>query len=329
MALSTAQNSSELKFSFQFVNQSGKTKGFLAVPGILTQREIRLKDNTLRYSAIAHSTCRGRRLILTVDPQKISNPKIAKHLIHKNLLALEITSAKSKNLELFIDRVSSRYQADQRRRELIREGRGKEFRTVSCPHCESTLDLSLLNKTPYVYCRFCETIFQEKGRAETVGATYCHCDECGWFDRVQGYSEFYFYFFLIVYGFSWKRRYLCDTCVDQVFLKTLLLNFIFVLGIFPALWMKIKSLMGRDKRLQSLAKANALSKNDDHQQADLLYGNLHQHLPNHPGLLLNQGLGYLNSNSQKSWQLFQKAVDNCSNYGPAVRVMNQIQDGAQ
>ena len=278
-----SQRSSESKFRFQYVNQSGKAVGWRSAPGSLTEEAIQLKGNPLGYQAVLHSICRDRRLILTVNPQEVSNPEIAKHLINGKLLVLDITRAKSTDLELFIDRISSRYQAEKHRTELEGKGKGGEFRSVSCPRCEATVDLSLLTKTPYVYCRFCETIFQERGELQTVGKTYRLCDECGWFDRVQGYTEFYFYFLLVVYGFSWKRRHLCDNCVNQVFWKVLLINLIFILGVFPALWMKIKSLMGRKKDLQSLAKANALGKKGNYDQAGIIYAELYQHYPQHPG----------------------------------------------
>ena len=109
----------------------------------------------------------------------------------------------------------------------------------------------------------------------------------------------------------------------------LLTNLIFILGIFPALWMKIKSLIGRDKDLQNLAKANALGKKGDCAQADTIYAELQQHYPKHPGILLSQSLSHLHGqNGHKTWSLLEQAVQSCSNYAPAVRVMNRLQDKA-
>ena len=141
-----SQHPSELKFRFQYVNKSGKAVGWRSAPGSLTEEAIQLKGNSLGYQVVLHSTCRDRRLILTVNPKEVSNPEIAKHLINGNVLVLDITRAKSTALELFIDRISSRYLAEKHREELERNGKGREFRSVSCPQCESTVDLSLLNK---------------------------------------------------------------------------------------------------------------------------------------------------------------------------------------
>lgn len=322
-----SQHSSELTFRFQYVNHVGKSKGLWTGPGTLTEDVIQLENNSLSYEAIRQSTCRDRRLILTLNPQDVESSDIRKHLINNNGLILDITRAKATDLELFIDRISSRYLADRHRKELELAGKGREFRSVTCPHCDATVDVSLLNKTPYTYCRFCDTIFQENGNLQTVGRDYRLCDECGWFGRVQGYTEVYFYFLLIVYGFSWKRRHLCDNCVNYVFWKVLLKNLLFVLGIFPALWMKLRSLWGHGQQLQNLAKANALGKKGKNDQAEVIYAELHDHYPKHPGLLLNQGFGYLQSGDrQRAWHFLEATLRSCSNYGPAVRIMNRLQD---
>ena len=324
-----SQHPSELKFRFQYVNRSGRPIGLWPAGGSLTEEAIQLKKQSLGYQAILNSTCRDRRLILTVDPQEVHDEDIAKHFIDGKALILEITRAKATDLELFIDRISSRHLAAKHQEELEREGKGREFRSVTCPHCESTIDVSLLNKTSYVYCRFCETIFQEQGDLKTLGTTYRLCDECGWFDRVQGYTEFYFYFLLVIYGFSWKRRHLCDNCVKSVFWKVLLINLIFILGIFPALWMKIKSLRGRDKDLQNLAKANALGKQGKYEQAAALYAELRERYPRHPGLLLSESLSHLQGqDATGTWKLLEDSLKGCSNYGPSVRLMNRLQEAA-
>lgn len=324
-----SQHPSELKFRFQYVNKSGRPTGWWSANGSLTEEAIQLKKHSLGYQAILHSTCRDQRLILTVDPRQVNNEELAEHLIDGNGLVLQVTKAQARDLELFIDRISSRHLAEAHRQALEREYKGHEFRSVVCPHCESTIDLSLLNKTSFVYCRFCETIFQEHGDLKTLGTTYRLCDDCGWFDRVQGYTEFYFYFLLIVYGFSWKRRYLCDNCVKGVFWKVLLINLIFVLGIFPALWMKIKSLRGRDKDLKKLAQANAIGKQGKYEKSDSIFAELRERYPRHPGLLYNESLSHLKGkDGTGTWKRLEEALQGCSNYAPTVRLMNRLQDAA-
>lgn len=303
--------------------------GWGAKKGSLTEDTIQLKESQLSYKAILDSTCRDRRMVLTVDPLEVSDPEVSEHIIKKNLLVLDITQAKAIDLERIIDRISSHYIAERHGEQLEREGKGNEFRVVTCPHCHATVDVSLLNRTPYIYCRYCETIFQEQGHLKTSGEQYRLCDECGWFDRVQGYTEFYFYFLLVIYGYRWQRRHLCDTCADRLFWKMLAINFIFILGIFPTIWLKIQSLKGRDKDLKELAKANSLAKRGKYQEADRIYDRLFDRYPHHPGILLSQGFGHLKGqDSTGAWNLLQKSLQGCSNYAPTVRTMNRIQDAA-
>lgn len=316
-------------FRFRYVNQNGQAVGWRAAAGVLTERKIQLKDHKLSYRAVLNSTCRDRRLVLVVDPTAVGSEEVSKHLVGGNSLILEISGAQPLDLEQKIDRISSHYIAQSHKAQLEKEGKGHEFHSITCPHCESTVDLSLLNKTPYVYCRYCETVFQERSDLKTVGTQYRLCDECGWFDRVQSYSEFYFYFLLVVYGFSHKRRHLCDTCVNKTFWKVLAINFIFILGIFPALWMKIKSLIGRDEALKELAKANAIAKKGDYAKAEAIYNRLYERYPQHPGVLFSQSMGHLQGKDvQGTWQLLEKSLRSCSNYSPTVRLMNRIQEAA-
>jgi Zn-finger nucleic acid-binding protein len=324
-----SQTSLPINFRFQYVNQSGNAMGWGAKKASLTEETIQLKDSSLSYKAILDSTCRDRRMVLTLDPLEVRDPEVSQHIINKNLLILDITQAKPIDLERVIDRISSRYIAERHGEQLEREGKGREFRVVTCPHCDATVDVSLLNQTPYVYCRYCETIFQERGNLKTIGEQYRLCDECGWFDRVQGYTEFYFYFLLVIYGFRWQRRHLCDTCVNGLFWKMLAINFIFILGIFPTIWLKIQSLKGRDRDLKELAKANSLGKRGKYQEAEAIYTRLFERYPHHPGLLLSQGFGHLKGqDGTGAWHKFQKSLQGCSNYAPTVRTMNRIQAAA-
>ena len=93
--------------------------------------------------------------------------------------------------------------------------------------------------------------------------------------------------------------------------------------------MKIKSWQGKKQELKNLAKANALGKKGRNVQAEPIYAELYQHYPNHPGLLLDQSFGQLQAGEiQKAWHLLEASLDSCSNYGPTVRTMNQIQEAA-
>ncbi|NEQ38822.1 MAG: hypothetical protein F6K40_22135 [Okeania sp. SIO3I5] len=321
---------SELSFKLKYVDNHGTAQGLFAQKGFANEEAIILGKERLIYEDIANSTTRDNRLILAISPTASLSKKVSNQLINEAALVLEIHQINALDLKRFIDRINSKKQAEITKQQFIEAAEGHLFYTVNCPECGATINLSRLNKTSYTYCRFCETIFQQNQDLMTKGSKYRTCDECQMFDRVQGYTEFYFYFLLIIYGYSFKRRYLCDNCADKVFWKTLLINFLFIVGIIPSIWIKIKSLMNRDSELEELAKANALARIGNYQQADVIYSQLYNHYPNHPGLLMNEGLGHLFGNDGLGGaERFKRSLGYCSNYYPVINLIQKIQSTSQ
>lgn len=300
----------DMNFKFHYV-ENGKQIGFRAKKGSAKEGDLILADETIDYEDIIDTTTRDNRLVLVYASGESE--------------ILQVYKVKALELEKFIDKVASKKQAKAQEEKLIAEGKGELFRAEKCPHCESTVNLSELENTKYIYCRYCESVF-EVGKLITCGDSYRICDECSMFDRTKGYTEFYFYFLVIIYGFTHNRRHICDNCVRPLFWKVFLINFIFILGIFPALWMKIKSMIGRDANLKKLARANALAKKGKMEKAQLLYEDLHVNYLEHPGLLMNEGLGYLKAgNTEKSIQLFTHSLNVCSNYYPTIDLIENLQ----
>ncbi|RLC90557.1 MAG: hypothetical protein DRI77_14695, partial [Chloroflexi bacterium] len=127
-------------------------------------------------------------------------------------------------------------------------------------------------------------------------------------------------------GFSYKRRYLCDSCANSLFWKMFLTNFLFVLGILPSIYLKIKSLTGRDPYLKELAKANGLARKGQHQKASIIFDRLYERYPDHPGLLMNEGLGNLIGNDVNgAVNCFTHSLKACSNYLPVAQLMRRMQ----
>lgn len=323
-----SENPAEISFKFKYV-QNKYAQGLFAQKGVANETEILLGKERLIYEDIADTVTRDRRIAIAISPSASLSPEVSKRLSDSTLM-LEVYNTQALELEKFIDRITSHKQAEINRQQLVAAGQEHLFYTVTCPDCGATIDLSRLDRTSYIYCRFCETIFQENQPLMTKGAEYRVCDECHMFDRVQGYTEFYFYFLLVVYGFSYNRRHLCDNCAHNVFLKTLLINLIFILGIFPSIWIKIKSMKGREPALKELAKANALAKKGKYQQASPIYQRLHNGYPNHPGLLLDEGLAHMfGSDAAGGMERFQRSLSSCSNYYPTINLLRQLQAPAQ
>jgi DNA-directed RNA polymerase subunit RPC12/RpoP len=155
--------------------------------------------------------------------------KTAKACQEGGVLALEVQGVQARDLERTIDRRASALAAQRHKRELAAAGDENRYRVMTCPHCQATIDLSDFERTRYVYCRYCGSILDRGGGIVSSGDAYHVCSECQMFGRVRGYTVFYFYFLLVVYGFSYGRRYLCDTCAVRTAQRALLLNLIFLL----------------------------------------------------------------------------------------------------
>jgi tetratricopeptide (TPR) repeat protein len=322
------ESAADKSFKFRYVI-GGQPSGFLSQAGKATGQELLLGEESLSYDEIVDTTVRDDRLLLAISPKGNLGKKLSKAMINGNLVAREVYKVEALNLERHIDRICSRRKAETNRQRLIDAGKGELFRFAVCPECHAIIDLSELGESRYTYCRFCETIFTRSKEISTKGSVYRICNECGMFDRVRGYTEFYFYFLLVAYGFSMKRRYVCDNCADSIFRKTLLLNLIFLLGVPSSIYLKLKSLTGREPFLRELAKANALARKGRYKEAAPIFTKLQSKYPEHPGLLLDEGMGYLaGKNYSSAVAQFKRALMSCNNYLPVLQLMQRIQNSS-
>ncbi|NER38801.1 MAG: tetratricopeptide repeat protein [Oscillatoria sp. SIO1A7] len=313
-----SKSTSEIAFKFRYLID-GEPRGFLAQSAIANEREISLGKERLTYNNIAKTKIHKQRLMLGISPAACLSEPLSYRLVNRSIF-LEIYNAKARDVGEFIARISSRQKIAAKRERLIESGLGHFFHAVTCPECGAHIDISELENHRYIYCRFCDTIFQEKQPAITKGSYYRICDECQHFDRVKSYTEFY------IGGLSWKRRHLCENCAHTVFWKTFLLNLPFILSVPPAIWIKLKSLRGRDPYLQQLARANALSKQRKYRQAAEIYRKLHDQYPEHPGLLMDEGLSHLLENDgAAASECFRRSLSSCSNYAPVLQLLDRLQ----
>lgn len=315
------QRFTELHFKFRFV-KNGQPANLFAKKGYANETELILNGDPVPLSSVVDTTTRDNRLAMVFAEGTPLGPAISGGS-EAGATVIETYKVKALDLERFIDRAASAAEVETTRKALEAEGNSQLFRTASCPHCQATINLSRMDSTQYVYCRFCETVFSE--RKVTAGDQYKICEGCGFFDRVRGYTEFYFYFLLIIYGFSYKRRHLCDNCAGSLFWKVLLVNLIFILGVPSAVWLKIKSMTGRDPEFADLAKANHLAQKGQAALAEPLYANLQDKLPEHPGLLYNRALGKLSGqDTNGAMGDFRRSMRACSNYLPTIRLLENL-----
>ena len=323
------QSTTHLPFKFHFVKE-GQAGGLWAKSGTASADALDLDGEQIRYEDIAHTTCRDKRLMLALAPTAQLGAKTAKVFQKERFLVLDVQRGQARDLERHIDRFSSAISAERHRQELAAAGDESLYRVVTCPHCAATIDVSGLDRTRYVYCRYCESILDKGEGMVFLGDGYRVCGECRFFGRVQSYHEFNFYFLIIVYGVSYGRRYLCDACAVRQAKRALLRNFIFLLGVPSAVYMWVNAVSGRVPELKELAQANALARKGEAQQADAIYGRLLQRYPEHPGLLLNQSMGHLRGGEPlEGAGYLNRSLGACSNYLPAFQLVHRLQQGAE
>lgn len=314
-------------FDFRYVRGGQATFG--KRHGAIGPAALTLDDTEIPYERLLDTTTRGERMIIGLGEGVAPGPRLAKFLAEGRWVVIVPLKLDPRQLERAIDRRASSHQAELRRQDLIARGMEHLVRTVTCPVCKATVDLSGLDPARYTYCPFCESVFSQDGRDLTDGRRYRTCDECGLFDRIQEYPEFYFYFLLVVVGFRFKRRFLCDTCAHRLFIKALAINFIFVLGVPTAVWVKIKSLRGREAAFATLAEGNALARRGRYQEAIPLFGQLLGSHPEHPAILMNQALGHLQGGDQAgAARTLSRAAAACNNYLPVLRLLQPRQQTA-
>ena len=314
------------RFKFNYIrNQAGYF--FYTRTGLVEAEQLVLNGEPLRYEHVLDTTHRDNRLVIVVDPNAPLGKHLASARTENSCVVLELSGIKADELERHIDAVSSAKHAEARRQELKLAGEADHFRCTVCPQCNATIDLTDYQVTPSVYCRYCESIFSANDRQVlSVGARYRVCDECGMHGRVKGHTEAYFYFLLVVWGYRYQRRHICDDCADSIANKCLLYNLPFVLGMPSAIWMKIQANTGRDPALQHLARANVLAKKGKWEQADPIYNEIVARAPNHPGYLFNQSLGHLiGKNPERGLELLGRSLHACSNYHPSLALLTRLE----
>lgn len=228
----------------------------------------------------------------------------------------------SRDLELAIDRRSSVFDLKLNHERLRKEGNEDLIRSEQCRICRSEVDLSGVPDADYIYCRYCGSIFSARHDLVIDADTYGTCDQCGMFDRVQRYNEFYFYFLVLAWGYRSQQRFTCDACANTLFYKTLFANILFIVGVPNSISIKIRSLIGRDARLADLARANRLARSGRFAEADPIYDQILERWPNHPGVLTNRTIGHINGNDFDGGKIhLLRALTACFQYPPALRLL--------
>ncbi|MCO6045888.1 tetratricopeptide repeat protein [Aeoliella sp. ICT_H6.2] len=304
------------QFKFKWLNDQGQPQGFYSKKGHFDGETLVLDTVDLPSAAILDVDYRERTVILSVVGEN-SEP------VH---LLFNVTSGSADRLKLMLGRARSRAWARRHKEELASEGRSSEYRDVTCPHCHAVIDLSGFAKTPQVSCEFCHTVSDDQSESFDAPAKgekkYRLCDECGMFSKPRRFTIFYFYFLLVVYGFSHRQTWRCPGCMRSEAWKMLLGNAIFVLGVPVAIAQLFRAYGGTDVggKYPGLDSANIKARNGKFQQAIDDYRKILDKQPVAAGVKYNIAMAFLH---REDWEgaarMFQYSLTDCANYRPSAR----------
>jgi tetratricopeptide (TPR) repeat protein len=236
----------------------------------------------------------------------------------------------AEEVQSIINRRVSMARLNDRRVGMTEEEIKNVFRKANCPHCDAAIDLTGLPFSHYIYCNYCDTIFDSFGYEIPGGNEYRVCPESGYYDRIKHYTEYAIYLLRHERSFH-VRRYMCgDAYAHLFFEKNFVKNLTLLVGAVLSLIVKIRSSINRNPNYPELVKANLHAMKGEVAEADYIYELLLNRNKHHPGLYYNLGLCYLKSGDQvKALRYFRRSLENCVNYQPTLDIIEKYRTKGQ
>lgn len=301
-----------LTFKHRPIDANGNRKGFLAAKGSVDPGEgLAIRGETIPPEAImAAKRLPGNVVVVGLEGQAI---------------AMDVYGGQADRVCRAVNALASAHHAERHRAELAKKGAEHEFRTATCPRCEATIDLSRFPETPYVYCPFCEAL-SSPDAPDLTG--YCVCESCGYFGRPRTYTEFYFYFLLVVYGWRYSKHQICPACMRPKAWRMLFINAIFVLGVPVALVQLYRVYFagqGKSAAFPGLEAANAAARARKRPQAEALYERILERDEPAPGIRYNLGrVAAATGDPETAAAHLEMALAECANYAPAFGLLRAV-----
>lgn len=300
------------RFKFQMLGTDGRVVGLFRSKGEVTENHLVLGKESLDLATITGTGIFNDRVI--VHQGKL--PELPYPISH----GFQLKSAKQAQLvKRAIDVRASRFVSVARFRELERASKSSLFRTEMCPHCDATIDLSGMDKTPQVYCHWCDTISTKIGAVKEEASYRC-CASCGLYSQPKLFTIFY------SFGHVHTHRYVvrCNPCMRPDGWKMLFGNLIGILGIPVAITQLVRAYFGGSrfsKTFRELDDGNAAARRGDLARAEAAYAAILGRNQTLAGVLYNLALLHQGKNAQKSAIAARAALRACSNYTPAAQVL--------
>ena len=228
-----------------------------------------------------------------------------------------------KKLMRQLNAISSRRILDMRKEIAGDEGKTLNLRTMECPDCSAMLDITDFEDTQQMYCHYCDTIVTKRGQRPEGERKMSNCDECNYYAAPVKFTEFYFYFLVVIYGWRYNQRYMCHSCMRAVAWKMFFANLLFILGIPVAIIQLIRSHKGGGP-FAGLDRANHHAKKGRLGAAMRAYRELDQQRKN-AGVSFNMAMANLAAGkSTEAIAMLEKSLAECSNYAPAYALLSEL-----
>ena len=298
-----------LLFKYQLINEAGQPTGWLSKKGSFDGEQIHLDGESFPATSIVMTLLVKKVFVFVVDDQ-VQEPRTISLVMH---------SGNTQLLKTEVDRIRSADQVAKLEAAWRANGQMGPFRKEMCPNCAATLDLSHFDATPQIFCDYCDTIYTVPKQPETPAneSEYRLCEHCGMYSRPRKFTEFYFYFLFVVYGWWTNDSMRCPACMRGTAWRMLAVNFLFVLGIIPAVYQLIRA-YASDKVsgvFSGLHAANLKATKRNYSAATKIYQSILERLPLAAGIHYNLGLALVqNKEWERACSAFELSLDDCSNY---------------
>lgn len=318
----TSTAASPLNFKFKFLDENGNEKGlFVYKKGSFDGTTLVLDDQSIAADQIFQLAVRDKFMsLVAVDGAGEA---------FQHTIAVYKTTAGELKTQLDISRSDA--MARREHAELQASGEAHLQRAEICPHCSATLSLVAMPDTPQTYCTFCEKIYTrdaslgEDALPRKDEGKYQICEECGMYSTPQKFTVFYFYFLVVVYGWSSRTTWRCPGCMRGDAWKMLFGNVFGLIGIPVAMTQLYRcyfSQGGASGKLKGLDTANVMANKGKVEAALGRYETLMENVPVNAGVKFNIGSGLMaKGDFEHAVPMFQMALEDCGNYWPAVQRM--------
>ncbi|WP_448517905.1 tetratricopeptide repeat protein [Rhodoflexus sp.] len=321
--------SSYLNFRFRFLNAAGKRQSVIPLNGRADgESGLRLTEHPIPIEDIMHVYRHRDQLAVILKPYLALPKNLSIHVLPEtSALLIEVADGFAFNVKSAIDQHLSRLHMAEAQAKWAAEGKGKLFRTITCPVCEASTDITAI-LSEYIYCRYCTTMFNQYQQVLPKSEQYDICPRCNYYGRLQTYPEVRFYW----WGkhdnhSSFTENHICDTCAGRTYDETIWKNTLFLIGLPFTLYLKYMMSKEHDPVLAEMATANRLAQDGNMVEADVLYSAMLLRNDNHPGLLYNYGLAWLqNGEPKKAFNYLSRVLEICYNYEPAREMLEIYKD---